>query len=410
MKDAIIYISDCMYINKYVKKYCSEYYNFLILQKNSFYYKDSAKATYDDIGFIDDISNIDSIKNIIDENPNVNVISKIITFDEFSIEVAAELREIYNVDGTDLKSSKYARDKFLMKELMVKNGIKTARYEKVNSFSEIKTAVKKVGTPFIIKPLSGAGTIDTYKIEDNEQLLELKNKMLKNFPYIIEEYIDGREYHLDSISYENNVDFVAISKYTEDSILKAITEQKAYGSVTFPQKYHDTCLLKSLIEVNEKVIKALAIKNAVYHAEYFVTDYGDIYFGEIAIRVGGGPRIKACIENTHGLDIYEAALLVNIGRRDFTVSHREVFTGRMNFNIPSKSGVINKISTPEQYQKQEGVIETLMLRKEGDVIPKYNSSAVRLGHIIIEDEKYYQLKLKLKNSLSQFVLETRSEV
>ena len=74
---------------------------------------------------------------------------------------------------------------------------------------EVWEAAERVGYPLIVKPIAGAGSADTYRVDSAEELADVL-PMLRHVPEVsVEEFIDGEEFTYDtvcaggSILYEN---------------------------------------------------------------------------------------------------------------------------------------------------------------------------------------------------------------
>ena len=75
--------------------------------------------------------------------------------------------------------------------------------------AEVWDAAEQVGYPLIVKPIAGAGSADTYRVDSAEELADVL-PMLRHVPEVsVEEFVDGEEFTYDtvcaggSILYEN---------------------------------------------------------------------------------------------------------------------------------------------------------------------------------------------------------------
>jgi biotin carboxylase len=83
----------------------------------------------------------------------------------------AKLREDFHITtGLQPKDMALVKYKSKMKAGYEKAGIPTARYHLVTTLSEAKKFIRQVGYPVIVKPDSGVGASDTWKIQDEAQL------------------------------------------------------------------------------------------------------------------------------------------------------------------------------------------------------------------------------------------------
>ena len=80
--------------------------------------------------------------------------------------LAARLREAIGVPGLTVEQTVPFRDKGRMKEVLEAAGIRTPRSARSTTVAGCREAAEQIGYPLIIKPIAGAGSLDTYRIED----------------------------------------------------------------------------------------------------------------------------------------------------------------------------------------------------------------------------------------------------
>ena len=89
---------------------------------------------------------------------------------EPGILLAARLREVFGVTGLGVDAAQRFRDKELMKQALDEVGIRTPHHIAATSVSAIWEAAEKIGFPIILKPIDGAGSADTYRINAVNEL------------------------------------------------------------------------------------------------------------------------------------------------------------------------------------------------------------------------------------------------
>ena len=126
---------------------------------------------------------------------------------------AARLRETIGVPGLDVRQAMTFRDKGLMKEQVEAAGIRTPRSARSTTLDGCRAAAAEIGYPIIIKPISGAGSMDTYRIESDGDL-EAALARLGSIPEVsVEEFIDGEEFTYDTICAAGNIALENICEY-----------------------------------------------------------------------------------------------------------------------------------------------------------------------------------------------------
>ena len=132
---------------------------------------------------------------------------------EPGIMLAAELREHFHVEGMNVKHAHIFRDKEAMKVALDKAGIRTPRHVAVDSIAGCWEAAEAIGFPVILKPIDGAGSADTYRVNSREELRAVL-PLLRHVPTIsVEEFIDGEEYTFDTITINGKIAYYNIALY-----------------------------------------------------------------------------------------------------------------------------------------------------------------------------------------------------
>ena len=81
--------------------------------------------------------------------------------------LAARIREMLELPGLTVEETIPFRDKEVMKQVLDRAGIRTPRHASAKSESAVREAAEAIGYPLIVKPIAGAGSSDTYRIDDD---------------------------------------------------------------------------------------------------------------------------------------------------------------------------------------------------------------------------------------------------
>src|SRR5579871_3038835 len=79
---------------------------------------------------------------------------------------AAQVREACSIPGTSVQTAWLCRDKPSMKQALRDAGVPTAASAAVSSAAEVQAFAERTGYPLILKPRSGAGALDTVRVDD----------------------------------------------------------------------------------------------------------------------------------------------------------------------------------------------------------------------------------------------------
>jgi hypothetical protein len=210
---------------------------------------------------------------------------------EPAIVLAARLREAFSVPGLSVEESVPLRDKERMKQVLDRAGVRTPHHYRARTAQECRDAIGKVGVPAIVKPISGAGSADTYHLRESKDL-EQALGLLKHVPEVsVEEYIDGEELTFDTVCGDGRILFQNVAWYRPKPLVARQNPWISPQAVVLKDLARPE--LKAGIELGHRVIAALGIRSGFTHMEWFRTPSGEAVFGEIGGRAPGGRLVHA---------------------------------------------------------------------------------------------------------------------
>src|SRR5580700_1022451 len=228
-------------------------------------------------------------------------IDRIVALDEFDMENAAALREHLRVPGMGLTTMRYFRDKLAMRGRARESGIPVPDFIHVLNYDALREFMERVRPPWLLKPRSQASGIGMKKIEEASQLWPWLEQLAdqQSF-YLVEQFIPGDVFHVDSVVSERKVVFAEAHAYGKPPF-----EVAHQGGVFTTQTLSRiSAESKALQKINRELIEALGFVRGVTHAEFLrAHEDGKIYFIEIASRVGGA-YISDMIEAATGINLW----------------------------------------------------------------------------------------------------------
>jgi hypothetical protein len=215
--------------------------------------------------------------------------------------LAAELREALGVPGMTVAQTIPFRDKGKMKEVLDAAGLRTPRHRRCDTERGCWAAAEEIGFPLIIKPIAGAGSADTYRIDDPRQLAETLPKLRHVEEVSVEEFIEGEEYTFDTICSNGTVHYFNVAWYRPKPLIGRTVEWISPQTVTLRDV--DAPAIQPGITLGLDVLKALGFETGYTHMEWFLTPKGEAVFGEIAGRPPGA-RSVALMQWANDLDVF----------------------------------------------------------------------------------------------------------
>jgi biotin carboxylase len=239
-------------------------------------------------------------------------LDRIVALDEFDMETAATLREHLRIPGMGLTTMRYFRDKLAMRMRALDRKIRVPDFVPVVNHADIQYYLDHVSGPWVLKPRQEASAIGIKKIHAPHELWPLLEQLAdKQSNYLLEKFVPGDVYHVDSVISENEVVFANVSKYGKPPM--NVAHGGVFTTFTVPRGSEDD---RSLRDTNRELISALGLLRGVSHAEFIRAHAdGNFYFLECAAR-GGGAYISEMVETATGINLWREWARIEIAGGD----------------------------------------------------------------------------------------------
>lgn len=313
---------------------------------------------------------------------------------ETAIVSGAVLGKLLGARALDPEVALRCRDKAVQKAAWHRAGVPTARYVVVpdvlaapdSALGLVRDAQLRV--PLFVKPVAGYGTRGVACVRELDELLPTIARLVEANPsmrrLMIEEGVEGDEWHFDGIVMNGVVDTLHVSRY----VTPLIETKKGYpnASISFPPSRHPA-LYDAARGLTQRALTALGHERGVFHFEVFAKP-GTLSFvaGELAARIGGN-YISAMIARAIGVDLWVAAgmtLLDEAIPRVPAISDR-VFAVTA---LPATAGAVNRVR-PEDLMSMKGVIEIVPTLPVGATMGDMRESSVTcVGVALVEGTDY----------------------
>jgi biotin carboxylase len=228
-------------------------------------------------------------------------IDRLVALDEFDMENVSALREHLRIPGMGLTAVRYFRDKLAMRSRAREAGILVPEFVHVLNYDRLREFMSRVPGPWLLKPRSQASGIGMKKIPTQEELWRWLDQLgdQQSF-YLLEQFVPGAVYHVDSVVSERRVVFAEAHAYGTPP-LDTSHQGGVFTTRTLPREAEET---KSLHQINRNLVEGLGLMRGVTHAEFLRAHAdGKFYFIEIAARVGGA-YISDVIETATGINLW----------------------------------------------------------------------------------------------------------
>ena len=212
--DAMVFIGEPLRFLEAIEKYAN-FHKTVVMDKKSKTDRQQLKTVFDDIIEVKSIYNNDEVDRAVAEILRERRIKAIYGSYESTIDIAGRLRSKFNIPGMTAEETLKVRNKALMKTVMQENGIPTADFTIINTLWDRLRLLAKLDKPMIIKPMDGVATIHTCKIDGFKDLFKVKTliALFRHKTVLAESFIEGDEYHCDSVVADGKVIFSCVSKH-----------------------------------------------------------------------------------------------------------------------------------------------------------------------------------------------------
>ena len=239
-------------------------------------------------------------------------IDRIVALDDFDVELGAMLREHLFIPGMGETTGRAFRDKLAMRRRARSAGIPCPDFVHVLNEDAIREWTSRVSPPWVMKPRGQAAAIGIKKIHSSDELWRVIEGTGDLFAeYVLEQFIPGDVFHVDSIVFGRRVRFAVASRYSTPPM--AVAHE---GGIFATRTLHPTNpLAMALLASNANVLESFGLVRGASHTEFIRAHSGEWYFLETSARVGGAYIVNV-VEAATGVNLWREWANVEIAGED----------------------------------------------------------------------------------------------
>ena len=289
----------------------------ILVTREKILHEDWPRESLDDIIALPNDAGAELFIYVVSQLGRPQKIDRIVALEEFDVITAGLIREHLCMDGMTSAQARVFRDKLMMRGRARAAGIQVPDFVHVLNYDALRDYMARTPAPWVLKPRSDVSAIGIKKLEDAEQVwraidaLDARENLRERSPYyLLERYVAGDVFHVDSLVRKGKVIFAGASAYGRPPM--DVTHQGGvFISRTVSRGSEDE---RKLLKLNRKLISALGLMQGAAHAE-FIKSAGDgqFYFLEIAARVGGA-YIAESLEAASGINIWREWAGIELAR------------------------------------------------------------------------------------------------
>lgn len=307
----------------------------------------------------------------------------------------AKARVELGVSGMSVEAARNFRDKARMKQLFRENDVPCARYSRVLSGEDAWRFAAETGFPLVLKPLAGAGSQATFRVNNAE---ELKTALQKVSPSphneaIIEEFIVGDEHSLETITVNGQAVWHSLTHYYPTP-LEVMQNPWIQWRIVLPREVDDA-KYDDIKQAGSRALQVLGMDSGITHLEWFRRKDGSIAISEVAARPPGA-QIMTLNSRAHDADFYEKWARLRVSGTFEPPPQR--FSAGAAYLRGQGKGRVKGVCGLDQVHKEIGNLITDIKLPQTGQVP--STSYEGDGYIIVRHEKTEMVEGALERIIS----------
>ena len=321
-----------------------------------------------------------------------------ITCNDMGLESVGRCNDVLHLQGIKEEVAKCAANKLYMKEKLVANGVRTARFMNIHNEAELNEAVKSLDFPVIVKATDLQGSRGICIVREEDKLKSAYDEVMslthKDF-CIIEEFIEGTEFGAQAFVYKGEVLFV-LPHGDETVMCKTAVPVGHY----MPYAMSDALAADVDLQAR-KAIAALGLDNCAVNIDFISRD-DKAYIIELTGR-GGANGLTDITGGYFGINYYKMMVVTALGG-----DPREIFVKRLatpkasvsKMLTSDKSGIAKSMMVPALPDT-----DITMFIKAGDKVRAFTNSNDDIGQIVVSGVDLNECNQKIEKAIQTINVE-----
>jgi len=324
---------------------------------------------------------------------------------EVAMHVVGRINDELHLHGITREMTVRATNKHLMREAFERYGAPSVKSFLAKDDEDAwHIFCEEFKTRAILKPSRNSGSRGISKVErgiSKEDFCALYQSALDisyDHSVVIEQFIDGPEFSVETIVYDGEPHVLAITDKITTCSPHFVELGHSQPSL-FPQHVQ-----QKLIDGAIAGIKALGLSNCATHCELKLQG-DEVYLMEIGARMGGDFISTDLTRLSTGIDMVEATIQVILGEKP-SLQPMDTKCGACIRYFTPKPGKLIEIQHTDLLE-DANIYDADIYHEPGDVIPEVRSSLDRSGHVIVTDESVEEAIKKADAIISgvKFIIE-----
>ncbi|WP_432057014.1 ATP-grasp domain-containing protein [Streptomyces sp. bgisy022] len=300
----------------------------------------------------------------------------IVTLYDPAVPFVAETAELLGLPGIGREAARSAQDKRVMRERLAAAGLHTPGFVRLDDPADWAAAAH-LAFPVVVKPAQGFSSLGVTKADTPQSLKGVVDEVWQTCAsklgrvdgLVVEEYLDGPEFAVESLAHGGDVRILTIG-YKGDPQGPHFEEGVYRAPAALPDAVRDA-ILREVTAAH----RALGITDGPTHTELRLRGGGTPYLLEMGARIGGSGVSHYIASAVTGIDLAAQALRIAAG-----ITPEPLGAGSMpmpvaaaaNYIVPCHgSGRITAIRGLDELRNDPRVDHVVQMLFPGDVVRPY---------------------------------------
>jgi hypothetical protein len=208
-------------------------------------------------------------------------IHRLDSLNEYWLATEARLRDDFNIEGLRGTDIDTVRRKSCMKARFREAGAPVAEGRVIRTLEEARAFIHKVGYPVVAKPDAGVGALDTFRL-DNAEDLQRFWEVKPGADYFLEAFVHGTIVSFDGLADRQGEPVFYTSHVFSQGIMETVNERRDIGYFSLRD------LPPRLEALGRACLQAFPVRERFFHIEFFQTGPADYTALEVNLRPPGG--------------------------------------------------------------------------------------------------------------------------
>ncbi len=297
-------------------------------------------------------------------------------------ETVARVAHAAGLPGISVEAARNASDKYRMRTVLSSADIPVPNFSLIEDVSALSECSEDgvpggLSFPLVVKPVDNMGARGIRKIDTCRDFLEAAVTAAtysRSGNVIVEEYLEGPEYSLDALVYDDEI------------YICGIADRHIFFPPYFIEMGHtipaegDAAVIEEIVTVFKRGIHALGITEGAAKGDIKWSN-GKAYVGEIAARLSGGYMSGWTYPYSSGVEVTRSALRIALGLppEDLTPLFERTTAERAFISIP---GRIREIVGRDEPFSINGIKHVFIRVSKGDSVSFPTNNVEKCGNCI----------------------------